>query len=110
MKDLLLVKHTGPLTVTIITLDKSVHSWKLDFKDTTLFDYIGNACARIFTNLTTKLSVEARLEDWEILKFSREDRILKVKQIGGEPLRIEEDDTEKLAQIHRTLETDPSEN
>jgi len=92
-------KYTGPLRVIIHTLGGDVHSFTLDFRDTTLFEYIGEACGRIFTNLTTQPTIRTSPDDWKILNFSPEKEELEVIQIGGEPLKIEDDDPERLAII-----------
>ena len=95
---LLSQKHSGLLKVVIHPLGsgESFISMK-NFKDTTLFEYLGYACACIFTNLTTQLSVSIRLEDWEVIRFSTEEGVLEVLQVGGEALTIETDDPERLS-------------
>ena len=94
---MLLHRHTGCLTVTIYSLDGSIERCNLSFKDTTLFDFIGEACARIFTNLTTQVAIRTRPENWKIIRFSPENCFLSAEQIDGEPLKIVLDDPERLS-------------
>lgn len=95
---LLSQKHSGLLKVIIHPLGsgESFSSMK-NFKDSTLFEYLGYACACIFTNLTTQLSVSTRLDDWEIVRFAPDEGVLEVLQVGGDELIIEEDDPERLS-------------
>ncbi len=105
MRNVLLTNYKGPLKVIIHTLQGETHSFQPDLLDGgTLFDYLGHSCAVIFTNLTTKLVVETCLDYWEIIKFSPKEGILEVRQIGGEPLVVEEDNIEKLNRISELLE------
>jgi len=101
IKSSLLEKHSGPLRVFIETPSGEI--WN-DFKNfgegATLFEYVGQAAACIFTNLTTRLRIKTAPEDWEIQEFSPTEGILRVKQIGGEPLEYEEDEPEKLHREH----------
>jgi hypothetical protein len=92
-------KYTGPLCVTLHTLEGYIDSITLNFRDTTIFEYIGEACGRIFTNLTTQHFIQTGPEDWKVLNFSPEKRKLEVVQIAGEPLKIKDDDLERLASI-----------
>jgi hypothetical protein len=100
----LLQKYKGQLRIFITTpsgvVFDEVKGFKYDDKETTLFDYVGSAAASIFTNLTTRLSIKTSPEFWEIEEFSPDKGILRVKQVGGEPLEYEDDDQEKLAAIH----------
>jgi len=99
-------KYTGPLKVIIHTSEGVVESFKLNFTDTTLFVYVGQACAVIFTNLTTSLTVESRAEDWEVISFSPEKQILEVQQVGGEILKIEDDNLERLDELDALFESE----
>lgn len=101
MDNLLLSQlHSGPLMVIIHSLDGGTDSVKLNLTKVTLFTYIGEACARIFTNLTTQLTIYTCPERWEIISFSPEEQKLEARQIGGEPLKVRADDPEKLHQIY----------
>lgn len=97
----LLKKYSGPLRVFIETPSGEIWEDFKNFKEgSTLFDYVGQAAACIFTNLTTWLCIRTSPEDWEIKEFSPAEGILWVKQVGGEPLEYEEDDAEKLYREH----------
>ena len=97
---LLSQKHSGPLKVIIHPLgSRESYSFTPHFKDSTLFDYVGHACACIFTNMTTQLSVCTGPEDWEIVRFSPDEGILEILQVGGEELTVEEDDPERLSYL-----------
>jgi hypothetical protein len=92
--------HKGPLLVVVHISRVELYSQELNFRfierGLTLFEYIGEACARIFTNMTTRLSVSVDVRDWMILEYLPKEGILQVFKIGGEPLCIEEDDPERL--------------
>lgn len=104
MDNLLSQKYTGPLTVTVHTIEAGkVDSVTLNFKDTTLFEYIGEACGRIFTNLTSRLTVQTSPENWKIISFSPEKQKLEVLQVSGEELKIEKDDPQGLDTISKAL-------
>jgi hypothetical protein len=90
-------KHSGRLKVIIHTIGGLVQSFALDFEETSLFAYIGEACARIFTNMTTVLSIQTCPEDWSIMRYSPEDQILEAQQISGDDLDIVDDDDERLS-------------
>ncbi|KKU90841.1 MAG: hypothetical protein UY23_C0006G0050 [Candidatus Jorgensenbacteria bacterium GW2011_GWA1_48_11] len=92
-------KFGGSLRVIIRTLGGETHEFTPQFVEGSLFDYVGHACACIFTNMTTQLSVAMRPDDWIVIRFSCADRILEVQQIGGEPLVVQKDDTERLAAL-----------
>jgi hypothetical protein len=95
---LLARKHSGPLKIIIHTRYGESYAWSFNpiLDDLTLFEYIGHACACIFTNMTTRLSITTSPGDWKILEFSPQKKKLVVLQIDGENLTIEEDDDEKL--------------
>ena len=94
--------HTGPLTIIVHTRDGEIYSYCLDFVDSTLFEYIGEACGRIFTNSTTKLSIQTCPGHWKVLKFSPQERVLEVLQVAGENFVIEEDNFEGLRRLLTT--------
>ena len=101
---LLSQKHSGPLKVIIHPLGiEEPFDFTPNFKDTTLFDYLGHAYACIFTNMTTRLSVCMRPEDWEIVRFDPDEGILEVLQIGGEELELETDDPQRLMYFFETM-------
>ena len=89
-------KHTGELLVIVSTLAGDVEHWKWDDNNATLFEYIGHACVRIFTNMTTYPVIRTRPADWKIINFSPEEGILEAEQIDGEPLTLKEDNTKRL--------------
>lgn len=106
-KSLLHHKYEGKLTVVI----KNVGDWTLDFQkeilgfQSTLFDYVGQACAILCTNLTTRLQIKTRLEDWQVIRFSPKKKILEVIQVGGEEIFTpEDDDSMKLGRITEGIE------
>jgi len=111
MKNVLLTNYVGPLNVIIHTLGGETHSFQPNLlHGGTLLDYLGHACAVIFTNLTTQLTIETGPEDWKIIRFSAEDAVLEVQQVGGKPLKAEGDDPKRLIlQTHGTL-VDPEQN
>lgn len=94
--------YQGPLRVIVHTLRGFTEEFQKDLRpeivggDSTLFEYVGNACACIFTNMTTRLQVETCPNDWEVIRFDPQKRILEVRQISGPDLLIEPDDQEKL--------------
>lgn len=101
MESPLLKKYSGPLRVFIETPSGEVWDDYKNFdEESTLFEYVGRAAACIFTNLTTRLRIKTAPEDWKIQEFSPKEGVLRVKQIGGEPLEYEDDDPEKLHREH----------
>lgn len=105
MTDFLLSqKYSGPLKVIIHPLgSEEPFSFTPHFRDSTLFDYVGHACACIFTNMTTQLSVCTRPEDWEVVRFAPDESILEVLQVGGEELEIETDDPQRFLYFLNTM-------
>ena len=102
---LLSQKYSGLLKVIIHPLGSTESfSDMKNFKDSTLFEYLGYACACIFTNLTTRLSVCIESKDWEIVRFAPDEGILEVLQVGGQELTIEEDDPERLSFLLDAIE------
>ncbi|MBM3303729.1 MAG: hypothetical protein FJY76_01420 [Candidatus Aenigmarchaeota archaeon] len=77
-------RYCGPLTVTIHTLGGKVGSFYLDLSapDLTLFDYVGQACASLFTHMK-KPTIRTYIDDWCLLRFSPEEQVLEVRQVGG---------------------------
>ena len=96
---LLLQKYSGPLRVKITTRDGDTHDFEPDLEQATLFDYVCHACACIFTNLTTRLTIRTAPDHWQVTRFSPNERVLEVVQVGGEELRIEEDGPVRLRAI-----------
>jgi len=97
-------RFSGPLTVSII-VGAEVYTEEKDFREcivgpTTLFDYVGSTAATVFTNLTTRLSIKTCPEEWQVLEFSPEARILKVVKVAGEQWEIQEDNPERLGLIY----------
>jgi len=93
------MEYSGLLHVFITTMSGEVFDdWKhLHLvKGATLFDYVGQALACIFCNMTTCLQIESCPSCWEVEEFSPEKGILRVRQIDGEPLEFQEDDPRKL--------------
>jgi len=100
----LLRKYRGCLRVFIRAPSGAVFSTLKDLSqmmpDATLFDYVAQAAANIFTNLTTRLSIATAPDHWEVEEFLPEQGILRVKQIAGEPLALVEDDPTRLYGCH----------
>jgi len=98
-------KFSGPLRVSIV-VNAEVYTEERDFREcingnlTTLFDYVGSVAASIFTNMTTRLSIETKPSEWEIREFSPEARSLVVVKVGGEQWKIEEEDPRRLAAFY----------
>jgi hypothetical protein len=97
----LLRKFNGPLTVTLIIGGRTYQDFKhlCLIGGTTLFDYVGQAAAVIFTNMTAQLVIRTAPQDWEIIEFSPAKQILTVRQVGGEKLVLKEEDGVKLSGI-----------
>lgn len=83
MKNLLFKKFTGRLKVVI----RDIGEFNLDFSPEIigftpdLFDYIGQAYANLTTNLTTRLKIETKPDDWKTIYFSPSKRILIAQRI-----------------------------
>ena len=108
--DFLAQIYQGSLCVIVHTLSGFTEKCIKDFcpeitgGDSTLFDYVGNACASLFTNMTTRLSVKTCPEDWEVVRFEPKEGILEVRQIGGgSDLTPEPDDWEKFVAIDQSI-------
>lgn len=96
--DSLLDPYQGELRVIVEDLGEFTFNFRPEVvgRQITLFDYVGQACAVLATNLTTQLQVETRPQDWEIVRFSPEEKLLIVKQVVGKIIEEKPDDPEKL--------------
>lgn len=91
------IRYSGPLMVIIHSLSGEIEQFTPNYREeSSLFEYIGHACACQFTNMSTRLSIITHPDHWKIIKFSSEEQVLEVEQIDGEPLTTEEDDPEFL--------------
>lgn len=106
----------GPLTVSIV-VGRETHTEFRDFQKcivgscTTLFDYVGSVAASVFTNMTTRLSIETAPDEWRVLEFLPEAGVLKAEKIAGELWEIEEDNLDRLDSFLSVIgeEGDPEE-
>ena len=81
---LLFEQYSGPLRVII----KGVGEFTPNFFDTSLFTYIGHSFGCLTTDLEKNLSVETKPDDWIVLRFSPEERILEVEKRNTLRIRI----------------------
>lgn len=92
---LLLQKFSGELRVIINGVGEFTPNFTPEITgETTLFDYVGHSYACLVTNLTTLLSVQTSPDEWEVIRFNPENRILEVRKIVvslDERKAIEED-------------------
>jgi len=92
-------RYDGQLLVIIHTLSGLTEHFQCGIKDSTLFEYVGHACACIFTNMTTRLSVSTCEKDWRIIKFEPKEGVLEVRQVSGPNLEFEPDEGQRLIEL-----------